>query len=536
RSVHERVSRGLPLGNTAPDARLPLVAKEHHLAVASALWRNFFPYLKSQRMSQTLPSPQLADTAAGFTLLALDIPSKALSDLQPQPVLSMMRLFGWDDMVWPQLVSRYLSHLIQNSSSLCEAFSSMGYTSYEALTVRSWFRCVLQMFLDQPSGALAKTDAERTVGKAYMEQLTEMTRLIFKLSEVENILLKANVGQSVFKQDPKSALVQFIKAVGRTYSGLHTLPEKSAMVAKTLEYLGDVLKYVKPYLKAKGPPEGLQLTYWIIGCLVKFCAAILATSKAQQLLFRIVDCLLLPHAVLQQDKELPVALLSAIQESLPLYLQGLSFICCQSQTQGAYLNQLLGSIIRHYFGRFLPSSPTVPSAGQHPLLTALGSSITAPQLLHLRKTTLHVIRENYLQFKGHAPPPRLASVLAFILEVLQRTQSTELCDIDLVLPAVLKCLVLVNELQVKKISTDIVQYMVEGCQAGSGGEHATQLTSVFRQFIQDYTAVYDHRVFSILETVAVLDQTLVTSLIPTITQSLKDSEHKQGLGRNAAQR
>jgi len=50
-------------------------------------------------------------------------------------------------------------------SALCEAFSSMGYTSYEALTVRSWFRCVLQMFIDQPSGTLAKTDAERTVGK-----------------------------------------------------------------------------------------------------------------------------------------------------------------------------------------------------------------------------------------------------------------------------------------------------------------------------------------------------------------------------------
>uniref|UniRef100_A0A8C0BCH4 Protein MMS22-like n=1 Tax=Buteo japonicus TaxID=224669 RepID=A0A8C0BCH4_9AVES len=535
RSVHKRVSQGLQLGNTAPDAQLPLAAKEHHLAVASALWRNFFPYLKSQRMSQMPPSPQLADTAAGFTLLALDIPSKALSDLQPQPVLSMMQLFGWDDMVWPQLVSRYLSHLIQNSA-LCEAFSSMGYTSYEALTVRSWFRCILQMFIDQPSGMLAKTDAERTVGKSYMEQLTEMTRLIFKLSEVENILSKAHVEESVFKQDPKNALVQFIKAVGRTYSGLQTLPDKSAMVAKTLEYLGDVLKYVKPYLKVKGPPEGLQLTYWIIGCLVKFWAPILATSKAQQLLFRIVDCLLLPHSVLQQDKELPVALLSAIQESLPLYLQGLSFICCQSQMQGAYLNQLLGSIIQQYFGRFLPSSPTALGAGQHPMLTALCTSITAPQMLRLRKTTLHVINENYMQFKGNAPPPRLASVLAFILEVLQRTQSTELCDIDLVLPAVLKCIVLVNELQVKKISTDIVQYMVEGCQAGSGGERATQLTSVFRQFIQDYTAVYDHRVFSILETVAVLDQTLVTSLIPTITQSLKESEHKQGLGRNAAQR
>ncbi|XP_068793948.1 protein MMS22-like isoform X1 [Struthio camelus] len=535
RSVHKRVSQGLQLGNTGANAQLPLAAKEHHLAVATALWRNFFPYLKSQRMAQMPPSPQLADTAAGFTLLALDMPSKALSDLQPQPVLSMMQLFGWDDMVWPQLVSRYLSHLIQNSA-LHEAFSSMGYTSYEALTVRSWFRCVLQMFIDQPTGMLAKTDAERTVGKVYMEQLTEMTRLVFKLKEVENIISKAHIEESVFKQDPKNALVQFIKAVGRTYSGLQTLPEKSAMVAKSLEYLGDVLKYVKPYLKVKGPPEGLQLTYWIIGCLVKFWAPILATSKAQQLLFRIIDCLLLPHSVLQQDKELPVALLTAIQESLPLYLQGLSFICCQPQTQGAYLNQLLGNIIQQYFGRFLPSSPTVPGAGLHPMAQALCSSITVPQMLRLRKTTLHVINENYLQFKGNAPPPRLASVLAFILEVLQRTQSTEFCDIDLVLPAVLKCMVLVNELQVKKISTDILQYMVEGCQAGSGGEHATQLTSVFRQFIQDYTAVYDHRVFSILETVAVLDQTLVTCLIPTITQSLKDSEHKQGLGRNTAQR
>ncbi|XP_068793953.1 protein MMS22-like isoform X2 [Struthio camelus] len=434
------------------------------------------------------------------------------------------------------MVLNFLQVILARLRALHEAFSSMGYTSYEALTVRSWFRCVLQMFIDQPTGMLAKTDAERTVGKVYMEQLTEMTRLVFKLKEVENIISKAHIEESVFKQDPKNALVQFIKAVGRTYSGLQTLPEKSAMVAKSLEYLGDVLKYVKPYLKVKGPPEGLQLTYWIIGCLVKFWAPILATSKAQQLLFRIIDCLLLPHSVLQQDKELPVALLTAIQESLPLYLQGLSFICCQPQTQGAYLNQLLGNIIQQYFGRFLPSSPTVPGAGLHPMAQALCSSITVPQMLRLRKTTLHVINENYLQFKGNAPPPRLASVLAFILEVLQRTQSTEFCDIDLVLPAVLKCMVLVNELQVKKISTDILQYMVEGCQAGSGGEHATQLTSVFRQFIQDYTAVYDHRVFSILETVAVLDQTLVTCLIPTITQSLKDSEHKQGLGRNTAQR
>ncbi|CAM5131976.1 unnamed protein product [Natator depressus] len=535
KSVHKRVIQGPQLGNTGPNTQLPLVAKEHHLAVASALWRNFFPFLKSQRISQTLPPPQLADTAAGFTLLALDMPCTAPSDLQPQPVLAMMQSFGWDDMVCPQLVSRYLSHLIQNSA-LSETLSGMGHTSYEALSVRSWFRCILQMYIDQPTGTLTRTDAERTVGKVYVEQLTEMTRLVFKLSEVENIFSKAHFDDSIFKQDPKNALVQFIKAVGVTYSGLQTVAEKSAMVTKTLEYLGDVVKYVKPYLQKKGPAEGLQLTYSVIGGLVKSWAPILATSKAQQLLFRIIDSLLLPLAVFQQDKELPAVMLSAIRENLPLYLQGLSFICCQSQTQGAYLNQLLGSVIQQYFGRFLPPSPSSPGIGQHPMLLALCNSITIPQTLHLRKTTAHVIKENYLQFKGNSPPPRLASVLAFILQVFQRTKSTEVCDIVLLLPAVLKCMVLVNETQVKKLSSEILQYVVEDCQAGSGREPATQLTSVFRQFIQDYTTVYDHQIYSILEVVAVLDQHLVISLIPTITQSLKDSEHKQGLGRNIAQR
>lgn len=46
-----------------------------------------------------------------------------------------------------------------------------------------------------------------------MEQLTEMTRLIFKLKEVESILSKARVEEPVLKQDPKNALVQFIKVL-----------------------------------------------------------------------------------------------------------------------------------------------------------------------------------------------------------------------------------------------------------------------------------------------------------------------------------
>ncbi|KAJ6660220.1 hypothetical protein lerEdw1_017920 [Lerista edwardsae] len=545
-TVHQHLNQRSLLGSTGPNAQPPSTVKEHHLAAARALWRNFFPHLKSQRLLQP-PPPQLADTAAGFTLLALDLPSTCTSDLQPQPVLAMMQLFGWDDMVCPQLVSRYLSHLIENSA-LSEILISAGHPSYQALLIRSWLRCVLQMFVYHPPDTLVVTDVERAAGKSYMEQLMELTRLIFKLPEVGVIFSKVHIDESLYKQDPKGAAFQLIKAVGKNYSGLQTLAEKSAMVAKALESLGDVLKYVKPYLMKKGPAEGLHLTYWIMGnyfsqrsysglrCLVKSWAPILATSKAQQLLFRIIDCLLLPHTVLQQDKELPAAMSSAIRENLPLFLQGLSFICCQSQTQGAYLNQLLGNVIQQYFGRFLPSSPTTSRSGQHPVVVALCSSATAPASLHLWKTTMQVISDHYLQFRGHAPPPRLASVLAFILEAFQRTSNAELCATELLLPSVLKSLVLVNEPQVKKLSMDILQCLVEACQVGSRGELTTQLTSMFRQFIRDYTTVYDNQVYSILEAVAVLDQSLVISLIPAMTEALRNSEYKQGLGRNTVQR
>ncbi|KAM4043309.1 protein MMS22-like isoform 2-T2 [Anomaloglossus baeobatrachus] len=524
RNIHSRAVQGH--GNTGIHALS--VAKERHLAVATALWRNFFPFLKSLRLSQTPPS-QLADTAAGYTLLALDMPSSAPPDLQPQPFVSMMQLFGWDDMVTTQMVARYLSHLLPNST-LIEAITGIGYSSYQALSIRAWIRCVLQMYTDVPVGAIIKTGTEPT--SVLAEQLVELTRLVFKLPEAENILRKAQVDQRSYKQDPKQALLQFIKATGTTYGGLQTLSEKSAMVSKCQEYIGDILKYVKPYLTKKGPVEGLQITYRTIGYLVRYWALILATSKAQQLLFRIIDYLLLPHALFQQDKGLLPAMLSAIRETLPLFLQGLSIISRQSQA--AYVKQQLKTTIQQYFGRFLPSASSV--SGSHPMLLALCDSVVSPHTTNLRRTVMEVVRDGYLQFKGQAPPPRLATILSFIVEVFQRTKIVDATDVDSLLPSILKCLILVNEPQVKKLSTDALQYMVERCQAVPQGDAANGLTANLRQFILDNIAMYDYQIFSILETLAILDQSLVANLIPTISQSLKESEHKRGLGRNASSR
>ena len=59
----------------------------------------------------------------GFTLLALDLPASAPQDLQPSPVQAIMQCFGWDDMLHPLLVTRYLPHLLQNRYNTVEHLS-----------------------------------------------------------------------------------------------------------------------------------------------------------------------------------------------------------------------------------------------------------------------------------------------------------------------------------------------------------------------------------------------------------------------------
>ncbi|KAJ8354044.1 hypothetical protein SKAU_G00216110 [Synaphobranchus kaupii] len=521
------LQRCAQLSHTAAASPPPNVAKERHLAVAGALWANLFPFLRSSRLSQTPPT-QLADSAAGFTLLALELPGSAPQDLQPHPVLSIMHFFGWDDMLHPLLVTRYLIHLLQNSA-LVSSVSAAGSGSAQTQCVRAWVRSVLQQHVHRNADG---TDSR--AGRALADLLPELTRLVFQLPEVESLLRGAGLPPGASRQEPVPALATFIKAVGRAYSRLESLAERSAMVTRALEYVGDVLKHIKPYLVNKGPPEGLQLAYWAVGCVVKQWSPLLATSKAQQLLFRIVDVLLLPHAVFQQDKGLSPQVLSAVKENLPLYLQGLSVAAGMAQIQGAYLKQQLHSVISHYLGRFLPATPSTATVANHPVLLAVCETPPKPQGAALRKAILQVVSDNFLQFKGHAPPPRLASVLSFLMELLRRTKDSNLELLTLPLPPVLRCLMLVNEPQVRKMSTDVLQLVVERCASREGP--CDQVSSVLKCFIEENAGVYDQQVYSVLETVAILDQSVVSGLIPVLSLSLRSTETKRGLGRNTTLR
>ncbi|XP_072524887.1 protein MMS22-like [Salminus brasiliensis] len=534
RSVQQRFKQ---LGSSdCPDwAPPPAVVKERHLAVAIALWTHFFPFLRSLRLSQT-PPPQLADAATGFTLLALDMPNSAPQDLQPHPVQSVMHSFGWDEMLCPLLVTRYLSNLLQNGELVGWMGSGSGSGSAQALCVRAWIRCVLQQHLH-------KTPDNIRAGKVLDEQLAELTRLVLRLPEVDSLLQRASLQPpTAGKHEPKPALALFIKSIGRVYSSLQLLSERSSLVCKALEYLGDVLKFIKPYLLNRSP-DGLHLTYWTLGCVVKQWSPLLATTKGQPLLLRIVDVMLLPRSLLQQDKAPstqdkapPTQVLSALRDTLPLYLQGLSVAASASQTQGVYLRQQLRNVIVQYLSRFLPAAPSTGAVANHPVLLSGCEAVPSPRGAVLRKTILQVLRDNFLQFKGHGPPPRLAAMLSFLLELLRRNNDSDPDLLTITLPQVLRCLMLVNEPQVKRLSADCLQLMVERCLSAAGNQPCEQIISVLRTYVEENEGVYELQVYSVLETVAILSPSTVSTLIPVLSRSLRNTEQKRGLGRNISLR
>lgn len=54
--------------------------------------------------------------------------------------------------------------------------------------------------------------------------------------------------------------------------------------------------------------------------------------------------------------------------------------------------------------------------------------------------------------------------------------------------------------------------------------------------MEENQGVYDRQLYSVLETVAVLDPSVVQALVPNLSLSLRNTEHKRGLGKNIALR
>lgn len=150
-------------------------------------------------------------------------------------------------------------------------------------------------------------------GRVLQEQLCELTRLVLRLPEVDGLLQRAGLQAPATKPpQPASALEVFVKvtgvergaelrgrrggggravvhgsrqdspltdfhtflffpsastwgqALGGVYAGLQLPSERSSMESRALDYIEDIMKYIKPSLVSKNQ-EGHQLVYWAVG-------------------------------------------------------------------------------------------------------------------------------------------------------------------------------------------------------------------------------------------------------------------------------
>uniref|UniRef100_A0A674EEM6 Protein MMS22-like n=1 Tax=Salmo trutta TaxID=8032 RepID=A0A674EEM6_SALTR len=144
-------------------------------------------------------------------------------------------------------------------------------------------------------------------------------------------------------------------------------------------------------------------------------------------------------------------------------------------SQGACLRKQLRDVISKYLDHFLPATPSVGATANHPALLAhLLNGQTTGSVSYLFCVCLH--SENFLHFKGNAPPPRLVTVLAFLLELLRRNNAVTPPCSPCPFPSLLRCLKLVNE----RTSTEALQLVVERCSAAAGDAPCDQTVTVLR--------------------------------------------------------
>lgn len=62
------------------------------------------------------------------------------------------------------------------------------------------------------------------------------------------------------------------------------------------------------------------------------------------------------------------------------------------------------------------------------------------------------------------------------------------------------------------------------------------ISCVPRAFVEESEGVYELQMYSALETVAILSPLAVSTLIPILSQSLRNTEQKRGIGKNTSLR
>ncbi|XP_071800520.1 protein MMS22-like [Asterias amurensis] len=501
---------------------------QKYKGLAQLLWDNVYPFIKKHATTQT-PPLELADVATGFTLLATDLKFPEIPDqtqVHPTP-MELFQYFGVNNpRVHHSITVRYLCHLLPNQSFTEKLQAGVGRAKWSSALVHAWLRCGLHS--PQPS-----------------HQMQELTRLVYKLEDVSAIINSqshdsTNVMDGTGNQH-KHSMLQFIQALGYHFNSAQGFQERLQKRQTILSYFGDLVELIQPMIRTMRSAVDLLWIYKVTGHVVKYCASILyVKGKSQSQLPGILTELVLPPALFNPKKSLPPPMLSAIRETLHLFMEGLASLDLQRDD---FIQRKLHELVQQYFLRFqgqkassLMAGPSsAVSTANHPIMVSLHKSCSRqlhPQISMLRGLVLKVIRQHYLAYHGQQPPSHLPYTMAFLQELIRRTYNPQqvVRDAVVLLATVLEYLLLCDVASVKKTMSSLLAAMMDACKKDTPPNLQSELLSILRSFLSRHLRIHQASTLHSLETVAVLHPQLVTAFIGDCSKLVLECEHWRGVG------
>eukprot|EP00057_Strongylocentrotus_purpuratus_P027877 XP_011682351.1 PREDICTED: protein MMS22-like [Strongylocentrotus purpuratus] len=485
----------------------PLMTK--YKVTSDALWSHIYPFVKQHATTQTPPS-QLADVAAGFTLLAADI-----SSCCDTPVWNLFQYFGLQtSKVHPSIRTRYLCHLLPNQSFMESLETPSGADSMDCLLVRAWIHASIQ-----------------TPGAS--EQMQELGRLVMKLPQVVSMMQSVGADDNLTASN-QTPVFRFFHILGKYSSSAQTYQDKLKRRSIALQYLGDLVSLVRTQVRGQRSLEEMNQMYVVVGHAVKHCGNVLYSqgSSQSQLPGLLTELILFP-GVFNLKKPLPANQHNSIRESLHLFVEGIGL---HDVSRDSYIQRKLKEITCHYFIRYkVKLSTSGFGEGLHPLLKALSSTFKTsvdPKDSTLRRFILSEFKDRFLSGNPQQVGPYTSQAIAFIQELMHRTTNMAQITRDTVvlLGAVLNFMLLCDSTSVKGQMSQILTQMMNACKIDTPQELELELVSVVRSFLSRH--IHHHRKSSLarLESLAVLHPKLVIRLIPDATRLIEECEHRRAVG------
>ncbi|XP_071455800.1 protein MMS22-like [Hetaerina americana] len=366
------------------------ILKEQWNKMEAALTEHVLPSVRNHCLGANPPF-QAADLAVSFTLSAFSGDG--------DNYVQLFSFFVASDLVNHRISRRYLCQIMPYKNFMSAL--SLKLTNYQDIIIQAWIRSSLLSI------------EESAVG-----ELKELAGYVTKMTKVSQ-LLSSQISSSSSSPIQIQSLKQFLKAIGEKYESLSSVLERSTFRENCSLFFNKLDKTIGPPIRSPSSEDIVKSIYHCCGLMVLHCGNIIYTKgKPNCLLPTILTHLILPPQIYNPDANIHKYLLSAIKESIHLYLHGLSKL---SPSSNPYIKRCLQDIIKVYIPRLYEKNPGVAfnslKTHHHPLLGCFEPSDNENEIL--QSILLEIITTILKSSRGRQVHMHAAKAIGLIQQITQ---------------------------------------------------------------------------------------------------------------------